>query len=108
MWDILVNGPRGGGDTEVTIGSGRFVIAWKKGNTCYVDGWDAEEVDYGDGTKDYFYFLYDEERVLDFTRWDQEAQRLYSFHIIDPLEYDKTGGNYIAVRRFTDTGEIYP
>ncbi|GAB6393532.1 MAG: hypothetical protein MdMp014T_2905 [Treponematales bacterium] len=86
---------------------GGFIMAWKEENICFVAPWSGAEVDYGDATKEYFYYLFDEERVLDFTRWDQEAQRLYSWHIIVPLEYEMTGGNYLAVRRFTDTGEIY-
>ncbi|GAB6392230.1 MAG: InlB B-repeat-containing protein [Treponematales bacterium] len=91
----------------VTIGSGRFIMAGRVENICFVERWSGAEVDYGDTTREKFHYYFDAERVLDFTKWDQEAQRLLSWHIIDPLEYDETaGGVYIAVRRFTDTGEM--
>ncbi|GAB6390918.1 MAG: InlB B-repeat-containing protein [Treponematales bacterium] len=80
----------------------RFIIAEseRERNTWCVSPY----LDLDEGT---FYYLFDAERRLDFTKWDQEAQGLYMWHIIDPLEYDTTAaGCYIAVRRFTDTGEM--
>ncbi|GAB6392699.1 MAG: hypothetical protein MdMp014T_2072 [Treponematales bacterium] len=93
-------GESGGGDE-----GGGFIMAYDGEDGYCVAQWGP----WGYGsTEEAFHFRFDKECVLDYTKWDQEAQRRYEYHLIDPLEYDTTkGGYYIAVRKFTDTGEIW-
>jgi hypothetical protein len=90
-----------------------FVIADTKWGVYFVDAlgeWagnsDEPENDFVSNTpEEIFHFLYDKERLLNYADWNKAAQWSYGYHVVDPLEYDETaGGQYLAVRRFRDTG----
>jgi hypothetical protein len=91
-------------ETAITIANGKFILARVDLPVGpYVIQWKEK-----DDNEAVFHYLFDEEGVLNFAQWDQEAQRLYKDRVIELLDSSLTRGMfYSAVRKFKDTGRTY-